>query len=159
MDPRLRDRVILLILMLMFLSVSIVCLTGGCAHIQEMPSVCDTISPDDSVLCRIATSHGVRLETIGDSLRFANALAIGFHQYTAEDAVEVAKKLKDIINTPNVTTFIFESALKDFREQFPGMIEAVAPYLIGTGLDIPFAPWDIDHMNSWFDETIVILGG
>lgn len=129
----------------------------GCATLNQGPSVCET-APPESLLCKLAERLGMNLETLGESLQFASAVGIELGQYTVQDAIEVAKGLKENLQDPNITDIGFKKALAKYGKRHPLVVMTANKYFksFDTGMKIP--QWDIDTMIKWLDETLALYG-
>lgn len=143
-------------LFLMFLFV--VGLYAGCSHFSDLPSVCDTIPSEESVLCDMAKERDIRVEDIGTVFIVANAVAIGEGLYTKEQAIEICRELRDLFDDP-ITYVTFKASVMDKVDKYPGLLDVALSYLGVFNFDVDIYPIDRQLIVDWLDEQILRLGG
>ena len=130
----------------------------GCAYLTPMPSVCDTIE-GPSLLCDLSEKYKVRLEDIGNGLIIANAVAIGQGLYTRDQAVEVMKEIRAILDNP-VSYAFFKAGVDEKVALYPGLLEIATVYFSELGgLTQIMYRTDRDILIGFLDKQIEILGG
>lgn len=102
-------------------------LLAGCGTIFDLPSVCDD-KTERSVLCDLADSTGIKLEDIGRSLIFVNAVAIHEGEYTKEQAIDALKEIRQVIDNP-VSYLFFKTELEKSFAKVPGLFEVTEDYI------------------------------
>lgn len=125
------------------------CFPGG-------TSICDNISPGESILCDLANDQGVRLEDIGNVFIVINAIAIGEGAYTRDQAVEICQIMRDMLNDP-VSYAAFKTELLKQVAQYPGLIEVAMIYLNAFDIDADIYRVDRDILVSWLDKRLEVL--
>lgn len=120
------------------------------------PSVCDTMAPNESILCDTANKYGVKLEDIGNTLIVANAVAIGEGLYTSGQALQVVKSLRSILDD-DITYLFFRDELMQWTSEYPGLFEVAMIYLSDFGFDIGLTSTDRNMLQEWFDARIETL--
>jgi hypothetical protein len=100
----------------------------ACA-VQKWP-VCNDKYSEGAKLRQIADDHEVCLETVGNSLIVANALATGFELWEAEEALKVSRDLVALLGT-NVSEIMFRGFVVDELTRFPGLLEISMIYITG----------------------------
>lgn len=132
-----------------FALIMALCLFVGCAG---LPSVCDDIT-EGSILCKISKEQGVRLEDVGNVLIIANAIAIGEGAYSIEQAIDVMKKIRALLDDP-ISYIGFKNGLKSTMTKYPGLIEIGSIYIdqfTGTRL---MSNTDSEMLITFLDNRI-----
>ena len=130
----------------------------GCAGIGTRPSICDTLT-EPSLLCDLSAKYNVRLEDIGNGLIIANAVAIGQGFYTRDQAVEVMKEIRAILDNP-VSYAFFKVGVYEKVDLYPGLLEVASVYFSELGgLTQIMYRTDRDILIGFMDKQIKTLGG
>ena len=136
----------------------------GCAAIgiKPPPSVCDNITPGESLLCDLAKKNDLHLETVGNILMLCNFAAIEEGTYKADEALAVLKRVRAAVafqSSGAALVKIVMSALESRPMLAMAGIMVISPYL--SYLDTPdiIKAKDQELLNIWLDQQIKILGG
>lgn len=130
----------------------IVGLAYGCAG--QVPSVCDNQA--DSVLCEVATEHGVRLETVGDILMVVNLRAIKQGAYTKSQARDALISMKDAYHAAGFTSADLKALVLKYVDEYPELILVVS---YAGYFDAPevLKPADIEILDCYIDQQIGLM--
>ena len=140
-------------LSVMFLAVT--ALVAACISTGNRPTVCNQIE-GPSILCQVATEHGVRLEDVGNGLILVNALAISEGAYTRADARQVLSRLLDALDG-SVTYAVFKSRIQQATESFPGLLDVAKSYLDEFSLSNQVYDADREILRTWLTNRIKSL--
>jgi hypothetical protein len=99
----------------------------GCALLSKAPSICDDLE-GPSLMCEIAAKHNVRLEDIGNALVVINEIAIIEEAYSKEDAIEVLKEIRLLLDKGALSYAMFRLAVYEKAEKYAGLIEVAESY-------------------------------
>jgi hypothetical protein len=120
-------------------------------------SVC-TDREFNSYLCDTADGIGVRLETVGNVLIVANAIAIGEGKYTAQEAVSVLEDLRNVVSAGPAYAYIYSKIGKALSD-YPGLFAVSMIYLNEFKRPQIMTKVDREMLLFWIDEQIEMLGG
>ncbi|MCG8643228.1 MAG: hypothetical protein MI862_26115 [Desulfobacterales bacterium] len=137
----------------MFLAVT--ALVAACISTGNRPTVCNQIE-EPSILCQVATEHGVRLEDVGNGLILVNALAISEGVYTRADARQVLSRLLDALDG-SITYAVFKSRIQQATESFPGLLDVAKSYLDEFSLSNQMYDADREILQTWLTNRIKSL--
>jgi len=130
----------------------------GCAGMQTLPSICDTIEPSESVLCSIAERSGVRLEDMGTVLILANMVAIKEGLYTKADAIDVLSELHALLDKGALSYVMYRKEIYKYIADYPGLISVAEEYLSQFAGYYQFIyTKDRDILRGWIDKRIAEL--
>lgn len=131
-------------------------LLASCAGVSKLPSVCDSITTP-SELCALSNQMGVRIEDVGNALIITNAIAIGQKWYTRQEAVEVLREIRAILDDP-VSYAVFTAQVYLKVESYPGLLEVATSYfsILGANPNI-IQVADQDMLKGFLDNQIAIL--
>ena len=139
---------------LFILILTIFCISS-CSLIQKTPnttSVCDNVLRD-SVLCQVANDHNVSIEKVGKLIKLANALAITTDVYTAKQALEEVKDIRNKLDN-NITYDFVANQLKDLYTKYPMIFIIMSDYISDLKMPTIISEFDKNILKSWLDSII-----
>lgn len=137
--------------MSLFFLCSAMLLMAACAG--SLPTVCDEISPGESVLCDIANKQGIRLEDVGLGLILVNSVAIKEGVYTRDQARGVVEKLLSCLDG-SVTYALFRDRIQEYTAGYPGLLEVTQAYLYQFSLSKQISQTDREILTAWLNNRL-----
>lgn len=134
------------------LIVLLLVLTVGCATKNTNKNVCGIDAPV-SYLCDIANKYNVNIESVGKMIRISNAAAIATNKYSAKEALEVLKDIREKLETPIEYSFV-HSAIKQIYKKHPELFIIMNEYIMELDIPEPMFQYDRDMLISWIDKLI-----
>ena len=90
----------------------------SCASFQlNKTSVCDNLN-EPSYFCEISNKYNMNVEDVANVIRIGNAIAISKNKYTAQNALDSLKTIRNALNY-NVSYLFVQSTLFNLKSNYP----------------------------------------
>lgn len=127
----------------------------GCIEVN-LPSTCDNLNGEPSIICSLKEEYGlIRPEGVGNIFIAVNAVAIKNGTFTKHDIQSVVMGLLQITKSGNITYEIFQAVLKEYIEDYPGLLEVAQGYMDVFDIDKQIYPKDLEIIRTELNRILL----